>query len=209
MPADYALLPPPSAGGGSSHHAPSKAKRLHVYLKRRPLLTSFVSLAVILSVYVVIFPSHPARVTSAVSSSWSGKTTHSTGYGAGDDDDDGDGWFSHIGGLGSTKSSYAADRAKCEQLWQDEGRVVAFPHGSSHPSSGAIESGPVDDGSGAFSLEDEIRGGKSRKEALLEMVDKTNGYYVRDYPLCVLAHPLPRFAAASDLLLLIPDFICH
>jgi hypothetical protein len=182
MPADYALLPPPSAGSGPSHHSPSKTKRLQLFLKRRPLLTSFVSLAIILSVYVTVFPSHPARVTSAVTSTWSGKTSHSPDWDASGDDDDG--WFSHIGGGGgSSKSSYAVDKAKCEQLWQEEGRI-AQPHGST-TSSGAIESGPVDDGSGAYSLEAEIRGGKSRKDALREMVGKTKGYYVRDYPLSV------------------------
>ena len=184
MPADYALLPPPSAGGGSSHHSPSKAKRLQLFLKRRPLLTSFVSLVVVLSVYVTIFPSHPARVTSAVSSSWSGKPSTGTDWNAAGDDDDG--WFSHIGGgggSGGSKSSYAVDKAKCEQLWQDEGRVSGGGGQPAHGSTHAVESGPADDGTRAFSLEAEIRAGKTRKEALHEMVAKTKGYYVRDYPL--------------------------
>lgn len=203
MPADYSLLPTPSAGG-ASHHSPSTAKRVHLFLKRRPLLTSLLSLSLVLAVWASVFPSHPARVTSAVSSTWAGKTTHLPSWDseAGDEDD---GWLSRLG-VGSGKTAGGAvDKAKCEQLWRDEGLVAVAPatHGSAASSSGggsAPTSGSVDGGAVHFSLEDEIRQGKTRKQALQDMVDQTKGFYVRDYPLCVPGPPCPAASSPADRL---------
>lgn len=204
MPVDYSLLPTPGAGA----HGHSPIKRAQLFLRRRPLITSFVSLMLFLAVYVSIFPSHPAQLSSAVGSSWS--SSAKTGSSGSWDPDDDDGWFSKISGSGS-KSSLAVDRQKCEQLWQDDGRLATsgppptsgsggVTEGSSSSSSsspGGVVSGPVDGGKAEYSLEEEIRKGKTRKEALKEMVAKTNGYYVRDYPLYVF--PSARSTASTEL----------
>lgn len=75
---------------------------------------------------------------------------------------------------------------ECEQAWRDQplGHPSAVPPdaggggGLAGHEHDAQESGER----GYFSLEDEIRQGKTRKEALSKMLNSTKGYYARDWP---------------------------
>lgn len=99
----------------------------------------------------------------------------------------------------------ASERQRCDELWREEGRGGwGDSTGARPPKGGWSKTGDGMEeeeeetgwgteavshteayigGSGKFSLTEEIKNGRSRKEVLQEMVDKTKGYYARDYSL--------------------------
>lgn len=170
----YDLLP-----GSTPSTSIPLTKKASLFVRRKPVLSSLLSLLLLTTVYISIFPSHPQALSNSVSSSWNSPSRL---------EDDESSWY-------PAAKSQASDRERCDQVWRDEGRVwppAAVPAlaGSEHGGgAGAGEAhgnggwGTEAEGREGFSLEEEMKKGKTRKEVLQEMVGKTKGYYVRDWPL--------------------------
>lgn len=169
-----ALLPGASSSTGLSTSSPSPLRRVTVFLKRKPLVSVALAFTLIFFGYGLSSPA--AAASNLTPSNWY-RPSQSDAY------------------TGSAAS--AIDRARCEELWKQDGRPLAGPGGALpiKPETGVGRAGggwsdeerhgweTVNEGGVSFSLEDEVRKGRERKEVLREMVGKTKGFYVRDYPL--------------------------
>jgi hypothetical protein len=183
MPSAYSLLP--TSGSAPTGTVP---KRLNAFLRRRPLLTSSLLISLLLVLYLSVFESEhlPDKATISNPTKWTPPSL--SGWGS-SYDDDGAGAGGGRGKAGMAKA--AAERQRCEALWREDGRtapggaVVGEGLGEGWSNTGIVGGEGGQDDDEGFSLEREIKKGRDRKDVLREMVSKTNGYYVRDYPLYV------------------------
>jgi len=173
------LLPGSNARG----RAPIPLNRINTLVRRKPLLWIAVALNALVIIYVA---SSTSGIDLQNSLNW---YTHASTY----SDEFGDGVMS------------LKERVRCDQLWRDEAimrpptavteKELPIKPGTNGPAQLIGDANTPEEhecsyqwrfqsGEGAaYSLGNEILKSRLRREFLRDMVSKSKGYYVRDYPL--------------------------